>query len=465
MSTGRNKRLRKDWGDRGNGVLGDAVMEMPPHHQNTPPSHQIARKPAQTARDLLLIAGLALLLLIPAGMLRPPARQQELRVLISARNMVASGDWLRPEFQNQPRYRKPPLPYWLAAAAMLPDGLTDSAARARLPFALVTLGSLFALHALSGSRTPSLLLLASFGFWRFAPLAETDMVNAFGILLAILGFQRKTGLVTALGMSLSILSKGPAGLVIPLVTFACMIRSQPRTTRWWLTALLPPLLVGAGWTGFLLNDPAARAAFQDEIRDTFVDSPNHRGILFYLYTLPAMLGPALVFAFPRSRPKFALTLPWVWFGVTFLLLSLTASKQNHYSLMLLPPAVWLLSDFAPRKGLPLLISLTVCVGIGADLWRNRTHEDALHSRFLRSIRPLVAEAPTLFVVGINSARFDFHLGRHVHNRDSAAQAFRQARPGDAVIIIQPRGQYDAPEVPTPHDAGDEVWNRFLVLRP
>ncbi|MCC5845529.1 MAG: hypothetical protein JJU05_14875 [Verrucomicrobia bacterium] len=416
-------------------------------------------------RDLLLITGLALLLLIPAGFLRPPARQQELRVLISARNMADSGDWLRPEFQNQPRYRKPPLPYWLAAAAMLPDGLTDSAARARLPFALVALGALFSLYTLSGSRTPPLLLLASFGFWRFAPLAETDMVNTFGMILAMLGFQRKTGLLTALGMCLSILSKGPAGLVIPFITFLCMIRAEPRDVRWWLTALLPPLLVGGGWTGFLLNDPVARAAFQDEIRDTFLDSPNHRGVLFYFYTLPAMLGPALFLAFPRARPKFALTLPWVWFGVTFLLLSMTASKQNHYTLMLLPPAVWLLSDFAPRKGLTLRIALILCIGIGADLWRSRTHEDALHSRFLRSIRPLTEEAPTLFVVGINSARFDFHLGRHVHNRDSAALAFRQARPGDAVVVVQPRDRYDSVEILTPHDAGDDVWNRFLILRP
>lgn len=416
-------------------------------------------------RDILLLTTLALMLLIPAGRLRPPARQQELRVLISARNMVQSGDWLRPEFQNQPRYRKPPLPYWLAAAAMLPDRLTDSAARARLPFALVALGTLYTLYALSGSRTPPLLLLASFGFWRFAPLAETDLVNTFGILLAMLGFQKQRGTLTALGMTASILSKGPAGLVIPLLTFVCMFRAQPRPLRWWLTALMPPLLAGAGWLGFLLNDPVARSSLEAEIRDTFLNSPNRRSVLFYFYTLPAMLGPALFFAFPRSRPTCPLRLPWVWFATTFLLLSLTDSKQNHYTLMLLPPTVWLLAGFAPRKHLGLLTALALCLGSGADLWRNRTHADALHSRFLRSVRPHADSAGTLFVVGINSARFDFHLGRHVHNRESAAQTFREALSGDAVVVVQRRDRYDGGQIDTPHDAGDPDWQRFMLLRP
>ncbi len=416
-------------------------------------------------KDLLVITGLALLLLLPALFLRPPARQQELRVLISARNMVRSGDWLRPEFQNQPRYRKPPLPYWFAAAAMLPDRLTDSAARARVPFVLAALGLLYSLYALGGSRTPPLLLLASFGFWRFAPLAETDLLNTLGILLAMLGFQKQTGPLTALGMSMSILSKGPAGLAIPLITFLCLCRKEPRPLRWWLTALLPPLLVGAGWLGFLLSDSVARGALEAELRDTFVDSPNRRGPLFYLYTLPAMLGPALFLAFPRFRPRMSVSLPWVWFGVTFLLLTLTPSKQNHYTLMLLPPAVWILSAFAPRKALLPLVLLTIGLGIGGDIWRSRTHEDALHSRFLRSVRPRVKDADMLHVVGINSARFDFHLGRHVHNLDSAERAFRQARPGDAVIVVQRRERYDSVEVITAHDAGDADWYRFMVIRP
>lgn len=416
-------------------------------------------------RDILILASLALLVLLPAVFLRPPARQQELRVLISARNMVRSGDWLRPEFQNQPRFRKPPLPYWMSALALRAAPQNSSAALGRLPFVATSLGALYLLYALSGSRVPPLLCVASFGFWRFAPLAETDMINAFGLLLAMAGFQRKTGALSALGMSLSILSKGPAGLAIPVLTFLILHRRDPRSPAWWALTLIPPLAAGGAWLGFLYSDPIARMALQAEIRDTFLDSPNRRGPLFYLYTLPAMLGPAFFLALPRKGLQPRLTLPWVWFGVTFLLLTLTPSKQNHYVLMLLPPAAWILSPLALRKPLIPLVFGIALAGAAAEFRRSETHPDALHSRFLSEIRPMTEGAPEIHVVGINSARFDFHLGRHVQNLDSARRALQQASPGDAVIIIQPRDRFDAEAVSTPHDAGDAGWNRLFIRRP
>lgn len=422
-------------------------------------------EPASRIRDLLVITLMALALLLPAIHLRPPSRQQELRVLISARNMVESGDWLHPEFQNQPRYRKPPMPYWLTATAMLPDRLTDSPARARLPFLLIALSTLYTLYALTGQKTSALLLLVSFGFWRFAPFAETDLVNTFGICLAMLGFQKNRGELTAAGMIFSILSKGPAGLFIPLITFLLLLPRQKQSLSWWLLAFIPPLLAGGAWLAFLLKDPVASEALRAEFTDTFLKSPHRKNIFFYVYTLPAMLGPAFIICLPRFRPHIKHTLPWVWLFVTFILLTLTTSKQNHYVIMLLPPAVWILAAFAPRKSFIPLVCFLIILGIGGDIWRNQTHEDALHSRFLRDIRPRVEQAPVLHVVGINSARFDYHLGRNVHNLDSARLAFRHARTGDAVIIIQPRVTYDSIEVLSPHDASDQTWIRRLVLRP
>lgn len=429
-------------------------------------------------RPLLLL--LALILLLPALLLRPPERQQELRVLISARNMVQSGDWLRPEFQNQPRYRKPPLPYWLSAAAMLPGPLTDSAPRARLPFLLVSLATLLTLHALTRSPVPPLLLLAAFGFWRYAPLAETDMINALGITLAMRGFQTARAPLTALGITASILSKGPAGLAIPLLTFLLLHPTLPRSPRWWLAAFLPPLLAGAAWLAFLLNDPHASAALRAELTDTFLRSPHRNPPVYYLYTLPAMLGAALLLTLPRLLPALTRlrlpqtpsallprTLPAAWFTVTLLLLTLTTSKQNHYTLMLLPPSVWVLAPYAPRKNSLLpLITLTVLLAAGADITRSLRDPDAAHARFLRDIRPLTDPAPALHVTGINSARFDFHLGRHVHNTDTATRALRQAAPHDAVVIIQPRHRTDLPDPqPSLRSADDPRWIRRLLLKP
>jgi 4-amino-4-deoxy-L-arabinose transferase-like glycosyltransferase len=44
------------------------------------------------------------------------ARHKELRVALTARHMVESGDWITPESLDHLRLRKPPLMYWAMAA-------------------------------------------------------------------------------------------------------------------------------------------------------------------------------------------------------------------------------------------------------------------------------------------------------------------------------------------------------------
>jgi hypothetical protein len=67
--------------------------------------------------------------------------------------------------------------------------------------------------------------------------------------------------------------------------------------------------------------------------------------------------------------------------------------------------------------------------------------DAAHARFLSRLEPKVRDAETLHVVGINSARFDFHLGRHVENTGSTLHAYRRAEPGDAVVVVKKADQW------------------------
>src|SRR5690606_32149521 len=47
----------------------------------------------------------------------------------AAREMVASGDWITPTFNGEPRFQKPILYYWLTAGTYLVTGPTESAAR------------------------------------------------------------------------------------------------------------------------------------------------------------------------------------------------------------------------------------------------------------------------------------------------------------------------------------------------
>jgi len=411
---------------------------------------------------------LAALVLGSAAYLRTPQRQQELRVLITGRNMVEAADPLHFEFQNQPRYRKPPLAYWVAGGGFALTGQTTAAWAGRLLFVVTALAGLCLFRDLAG-KTAAVLLFFTYGCLVYAPLAETDFLQLTGLMLAFLGWKRKNGLLAGLGMAMAGMAKGPGGVAVPLLSFLFLQRSRSRSIGFWLPALMLPALAGGGWIFYLLQDPVASAALSADLKATFIDTAHRNPLLYYVWTLLLVMIPA-VFLLPWADQKPdspdrrpALT----WFWVTFLLLTLTVSKQRHYALMLLPPACWWLSLRLSR--IPLRFRWmggTAVVLISVNALTAWFSEDALHARFLSRVEPNVLDAKTLHVVGINSARFDFHIGRHVENTDSTLHAYRRAEPGDVVVVVKQADQWEeSDELPLPVLAKDEVsWIRRVYQK-
>jgi len=70
----------------------------------------------------------------------------------AARQMVVTGDWIAPQFNNEPRFDKPPLVYWLMAIGYQILGVNEWAVR--LPSALSAI---------------ALMLLVFYTCWRFFP--------------------------------------------------------------------------------------------------------------------------------------------------------------------------------------------------------------------------------------------------------------------------------------------------------
>lgn len=417
---------------------------------------------------------LALILWIPSACIRPPTRQQELRVLVTARNMIESGDFLRPEFQNQPRFRKPPMAYWVSAAGMAVTGRHHSAWAGRMFFIIFACGALWCLMRLSQTEGISLSLLALFtlGFQRFGPQAETDFLQLAGILLVVAAWQRQAGFAAGIGISFACLSKGPAGFIIPAVLFLLLARIyRPKLSFLSGALLLPAVLIGS-WAAYLYFDPAAFDALQQDLTDTFVDSAHTNPWYYYFYTLPLVMLPAFLvpfFCYQQVSAKIS-TLEsrtaWTWLAVTFLLLSLTVSKQRHYALLLIPPAAWVmalhLQPTLTKKHFRALLLLAGLISTGEWIGIRAT-DDYRNMRFLQAARPHTREAGLLHVVGINSAIFDFHLGRHVHNIDDPRLALRRAEDTDAVVVVMKRDHWqDPPADPVPLlSDDDDTWIRRL----
>ncbi|MFP6906548.1 MAG: glycosyltransferase family 39 protein, partial [Verrucomicrobiota bacterium] len=157
-------------------------------------------------------------------------RQQELRVGICARNMVESGDWIIPDFQGQPRLRKPPLSYWMSASAMKLSG-SQGVFAARFPTILAAVALVLVVLAAGrtwisprGGLMAALLLASSIGFLRHGRLAETDITltlfTTASILLVYRALEQRSlrhWIGAGLCMGLGILAKGPAALALPLL--------------------------------------------------------------------------------------------------------------------------------------------------------------------------------------------------------------------------------------------------------
>ena len=164
-----------------------------------------------------------------------------------AREMAVSGDYVTPRYFGEPWLEKPVLYYWLAAAAYGLFGVNEFAAR--LPSALAAVLGVFCVYLVGRQREgPSeglfscLVLAASILYFSLARAASTDMVFsaamavAWAALFFLLfggkglwreppasGSQRGLLLTFYAFLGLATLAKGPAGLVLPLVSLAVFL--------------------------------------------------------------------------------------------------------------------------------------------------------------------------------------------------------------------------------------------------
>jgi 4-amino-4-deoxy-L-arabinose transferase-like glycosyltransferase len=288
----------------------------------------------------------------------------------AAREMLLSGDWITPHLNYQPLFDKPILFYWLIGVAYIGFGIGEFAARfwsAVFAIGLVLSIYLFGRQMLGprGALIAALAFATNVGTATLARAAVTDMTLAFFMTWTLFSFfaaYRSTGtsplgylFVAYLTMALAVLTKGPIGLLIPLVVIGLfvLVRGRARATCSRLRPLAGFLLFAVvalpwyllvlqanGWDfvqGFFVKHHLVRA--------TGVVS-GHRGPIYYFLPV-AVLGffpwsSLLPKAFGdlwsvRARLRGDLTareetllFAWLWFGVVFVLFSLSGTKLPSY---------------------------------------------------------------------------------------------------------------------------------------
>jgi 4-amino-4-deoxy-L-arabinose transferase-like glycosyltransferase len=368
---------------------------------------------------VLVVVLLAQAIWIAATLGRPLQLADEPREAAIALEMARSGDWLVPRLNGEPFVEKPPLMYILAALVVRATEST-SPAWLRLPnvlAAVATLALVFLIARRLGAPAAAAgaaLLATTNLFLSDALLLRVDpclMAFVAAAAFATLEWWLAEGalsravwaLLSALGLSLAVLTKGPVAILFHVSVVALLPLLDPRRSLWrlvgigflWLTALIPLGL----WALALRKaggDELLREAFLRNSWGRFsrADLGHDNPPWYYLVSLPRELAPWILFTLAGCVAAWKLVrrsvtgdratvlrMAWSWALVSLVLLSLSAAKRALYLL----PAVaawsvlggWWLAGLMRREPLARwsrwLVGLTTwgiglgCVGFGASM--------------------------------------------------------------------------------------------------
>jgi len=220
---------------------------------------------------VLLVCGVLLLSTASASWTLPEKTlgNHECFVSITAREMLESGDWIRPTCNGEPRLAKTPLSYWLVAGLAKITGRVDEFT-ARLPSVISGVLSVAAIlyfvnHWLSFRVAVicAAVWATSLGYIRYSHNARPEMALTFFIVLCFLSFfsavttkSRKEQVVYMLifwiSLGLGNLAKGPAPLplvLIPLFFHVVISRSKNL-----LTASSANMLLGTSHSTIIFQE-------------------------------------------------------------------------------------------------------------------------------------------------------------------------------------------------------------------
>jgi 4-amino-4-deoxy-L-arabinose transferase-like glycosyltransferase len=329
----------------------------------------------EIGRDVLLIAGLGLVVLGAGLGMRDPWPADEPRFALVAQDMVRSGQWLFPSIGGDLYPDKPPFFFWLIAAFY---ALTGSLRVAFLvPSLLAGIGSTLLVYDLArrlwdrriGLWT-ALALLFSVQFSMQAHLAQIDGVLCFLTTLSLYGLCRhlllgdgwKWYALGGFAAGIGVITKGvgflPLAILIPYVLarrYRWPLPALEREGSRWLIALgtfalaialwLVPMLIAVAASG----DPR-HAGYRDEIlfhqtMTRYASAWHHQKPFYYYFMVMLGLWLPLILAVPwlvaRWRERWRerdtrVFLLLAWVVLVLLFFSASPGKRGVYILPALP---------------------------------------------------------------------------------------------------------------------------------
>ncbi len=341
---------------------------MKAHENLQQPSAHLSLRPAV----VIVLFGLTLLTVGLGGKTRV-LTVHEVFFAQPAREMLASGDWIIPRIAGVPCTEKPPLTYWMIAAAMTLLG-EDSELAVRLPSALAAIITALLIAAM-GARwfdsrvglVAGLMQLSTWYVLQIARLAESDSLLVATVCGAMCSFAlaqvdsphgRRTDRwlpwAFYLAAGLAFLAKG---LIGPVVIFSgcglyLLLSWELKELRFFLDPI-GSAIFGVCVLAWPIAAYVAFPAFLDDqlhhhfgrFRGAMNVEGGRKPMLFYFYSILLVMlpwTPLVVLGACRGLRQRVWSHPWwrlafCWIVPGLALLTASAWKHQHYSAPLLPP--------------------------------------------------------------------------------------------------------------------------------
>lgn len=436
---------------------------------------------------------LACLLFYGAGTWNVPLiDRDEPRFAEASREMRERGDFVVPYFNNEYRFDKPPLIYWLQVGSYHLFGENDFAAR--FP-TLVATALITVLLSAWGSRMKderagwgaAIIFVLSFQTFVYGKAAVPDMWLVFFVTAAHwAGFEllrdhlgRETSeptrreakylrLVFFVALGLGFLAKGPIGW-IPLLTIAStklFLRDQSLNRRfrfaggmlillaiilpWAVPAILRThgefFYVGIGFHALKRMVTSVSINEQASLIDYVSTLPFYVLVIFAAFFPGSLKLPALVWRLRRNRDGVD---NYLLAGIIplFLILTLVYTKYFHYTLSILPLLALLLARhlfelplarFVPRAAIVVFAVYLFSTVFLSPLFAQLTPSAELFKKSCRDLKPEMEFAAVRYVQPSVTWYFRSRVHRWFHAISAAEVRSFMDSPGARFVILPTR---------------------------
>jgi 4-amino-4-deoxy-L-arabinose transferase-like glycosyltransferase len=480
----------------------------PPAPERSKPRRARKRRgdmPPAKLHSMLWLLALPVLLI---GIGRPEVtRTQEARVLEVARQMLGRPaiDWMIPKINGDIRLQKPPVTYWMSAAAFEIGGVNESVGRIPtavcgwLTLAVVYCAARWLFNERAGVMSAA-CLLGSYYFARHARLAETDVPATLFVTLGIyalwrgaedrsenaaLSRKRRTWVgwmhLGAFATGMSVVCKGAPGAfpIVFLLAFSIVQRSAAPIRRFFFSGSFVTLAVIALPWFLFAGAHEGWKIFLHELRN--VEAGTDHGAPVYQY-IPWLIVGTLPWTVVALAGVIVACRDWkrnarsrgllIWLAAIALPLCFIANKQSHYLLPLMPVlmifAGWMIDRWDSRR----LIRAVYLIGIAVPpivtlLIPQYTHE---HTREIAQlVHDRYGDAAMCFYGPNASIPLCFNLRKSIPTADDAAELESMKRQHPWLVIITIAKDKRPATAPTGATADiftvhveDQVWSFYRL---